>query len=62
MDLCDQVQNHRSGPKDGLKAILKRLNNPDPHVVLQAITVSIFYQLDVKNTNYESSDMYLLYS
>ena len=43
MDLCDQVQHHRGGPKECLRAIMKRLNHQDPHVVLQAITVRTPY-------------------
>ena len=39
MSVCDRVGATSSGPKECLKALVRRLNNPDPHVVLQAITV-----------------------
>ena len=39
MDFCDRVQATKDGPRDCLKSIMKRLNNQDPHVVIQAITV-----------------------
>jgi hypothetical protein len=40
MEICDKVGNSPANAKDCLRSILRRLNNPDPHVVLQAITVS----------------------
>lgn len=39
MSVCDRVGATSTGPKECLKAVVRRLNNPDPHVVLQAITV-----------------------
>ena len=43
MDFCDRVQATKDGPRDCLKSIIKRLNNQDPHVVIQAITVQMCY-------------------
>ncbi len=40
MDLCDRVGTTRDGPKECMRAIRKRLHHQDPHVVMQAITVS----------------------
>ena len=39
MSVCDRVGATANGPKECLKALIRRLNNPDPHVVIQAITL-----------------------
>ena len=39
MSVCDRVGATKDGPKECSKALMRRLNNPDPHVVLQAIIV-----------------------
>jgi len=39
MSVCDRVGATNTGPKECLKALVKRLNHPDPHVVVQAITL-----------------------
>lgn len=44
MEICDKVGNSSPNAKDCLRSIMKRLNNPDPHIVMQAITVSGFIQ------------------
>jgi signal transducing adaptor molecule len=40
MEICDKIGTSSSSAKDSLRIIIKRLNHPDPHVVVQAITVS----------------------
>jgi len=43
MDICDKVGTSSQNAKDCLRSIVKRLYCQDPHVVMQAITVSIFF-------------------
>lgn len=40
MEICDKVGSSTQHAKDCLRSIVKRLNNQDPHIVMQAITVS----------------------
>lgn len=40
MDICDKIGTSSGNAKESLRIIIKRLNHPDPHVVVQAITVS----------------------
>lgn len=50
MDICDRVGTSSSNAKECLKIIIKRLNHADPHVNMQAITVTIFfYNFNVRN-------------
>ena len=51
MDLCDRVSASRDGPRDCLKAIVARLNHRDPHVSIQAITVSLRFKASVRVRN-----------
>lgn len=41
MDICDKAGASGKNAKDCLRSIMRRLSHNDPHVVIQAITVSI---------------------
>lgn len=49
MNICDNIGNSGKNAKDCIRSIMKRLNNPDPHVVIQAITVSFVYARMMRN-------------
>lgn len=40
LDVCDKVKAITTGPKDCLRAIIKRLYHQNPHVAKQAVIVS----------------------
>jgi hypothetical protein len=40
MEICDRVGTEANGPKDCIRAIVRRLNHPLPTVVMQSLTVS----------------------
>lgn len=39
MEVCDKAGKTPAAAKDYMKAIIKRANNTDPHVAIQAVTV-----------------------
>lgn len=41
LDVCDKVKAITTGPKDCLRAIIKRLYHQNPHVAKQAVIVRL---------------------
>lgn len=39
LDICDKVGTSTQSAKDCLRSIVKRLSSPDPHIVMQALTL-----------------------
>lgn len=47
LDICDKVGTSSQNAKDCLRSIVKRLYSPDPHIVMQALTVSTYFKIHI---------------